>query len=229
MDHRDVQSLLESLAEPSYRDFSLKLLPGVEHMLGVRIPTLRKLARQICRGDWRAFLWEAQQDPLFEMVMLCGMAIAHAPCSWEERTALLAGFVPRIDNWSVCDVLCGDLKVFRDFPEEGIAFLEPFLKSTTPFAQRFGLVMLMMHFLDAVHVPLILHYCTTIRSEHYYVRMAIAWVLSMVYVVFPEAVLPVIESPALDDTTHRMTLQKLRESQQVSDADKQMLLSLKRK
>ena len=50
--------------------------PGTSNILGVRLPILRKLAKKIIRGDWRAYLASAQ-DQSFEEIMLQGMVIGY--------------------------------------------------------------------------------------------------------------------------------------------------------
>lgn len=95
------EQLLE-LTEPKYMKFTSALMPGVENVLGIRLPVLRSIAKEIAAGDWRAYLAEAE-DFYFEERMLQGLVIGYARCEPAEKLAHVARFVPKIDNWAVCD------------------------------------------------------------------------------------------------------------------------------
>ena len=80
LERSEIRRRLEELAEPGYRDFNCKLLPGVEDMLGVRTPALRRLAREIAKGDWRGYVdqvrtaWQ-QGETCHEERLLWGMVV----------------------------------------------------------------------------------------------------------------------------------------------------------
>ena len=112
----ELQARLRALAEPDYQAFASRLLPGVDNLLGVRIPNLRKLARQLAREDWRAAL-TAMGDGSFEEVLLQGLLIGCAKGTPAEILPHVAAFVPKIDNWSICDSFCSSLKLAASYPE----------------------------------------------------------------------------------------------------------------
>ena len=95
--------------------FTAALMPGVENVLGIRLPVLRKIARQIAAGDWRTYLAEAE-DFYFEERMLQGLVIGCARCTPAEKLEHVARFVPKIDNWAVCDCFCWRLKAAERAP-----------------------------------------------------------------------------------------------------------------
>lgn len=108
------EQLLE-MADPGYRDFHAALVPGVGNIIGIRLPLLRGIARQIARGDWRTFL--AADDLLYyEERMLQGLVIGYAKCTPGEKLEHVARFVPKIDNWAVCDCFCWRLKAAERAP-----------------------------------------------------------------------------------------------------------------
>lgn len=105
-DYEALQARLRSLADPAYQAFQQKLVPDVTNLLGVRVPALRQLARELVRGDWRGYLEAARHDT-YEETMLQGLVLGCARMEQNELFARLAAFVPHIDNWAVCDVTCG--------------------------------------------------------------------------------------------------------------------------
>lgn len=104
-----IKHLLMTWAEPQFRAFSMSLMPGVSRVLGVRLPKLRKLARELALGDVDRYLQEAS-DATFEEIMLQGMVIGYAAKDLPKTLARIQTFVPKMDNWSVCDSFCGTLK-----------------------------------------------------------------------------------------------------------------------
>lgn len=225
---KDVLARLEELRDEDYKKFNESLIPGAENTtLGVRLPQLRALSREILRGNWRTFLEEARQSQLYEIVMLQGLVIAAAPCEFAERLELLADFVPNIQNWAVCDSVCSSIKSAKKHLPETFAFLQPYLKSRAEFELRFGVVMLMDYFICQDYIDQVLDILSGIRHEAYYVNMAVAWALSVCFVKFRDKTVAVLESGVLSPWVQNKTIQKCRESRRVSSEDKAMLLKLK--
>lgn len=219
---------LESLAEDEYRIFSSKLLPDTGSVLGVRLPMLRKMSKQLAGSDWRAYLQTAQ-DVSFEEIMLQGMVIGCVNCSAKERLAHIQNFVPKIDNWSVCDSFCTGLKFAKEARERVWDFLQPYLKSNRAFDIRFAVVMLLFYYIDEKYTDEVFVCLDKVRHDGYYVKMAVAWAVSVCYVKFPELTLPYLNQNSLDDFTYNKALRKIAESLKVGRETKELIRSMKRK
>ena len=217
--------LLE-LCEPKYMKFTSALMPGVENVLGIRLPLLRKIAREIAAGDWRAYLAQAG-DFYFEERMLQGMVISYARCDPAEKLEHVARFIPKIDNWAVCDCFCWRLKAAERQPMW--EFIRPRFRSEAEYEVRFTVVMALGNFVDQAHLEDLLQLLDGIRHEAYYARMGVAWAVSVCYIKFPERTHAWLESCSLDDWTFNKSLQKIVESYRVSDAAKQQIRAMKRR
>lgn len=217
--------LLE-LCEPKYMKFTSALMPGVENVLGIRLPLLRKIAREIAAGDWRAYLAQAG-DFYFEERMLQGMVISYARCDPAEKLEHVARFIPKIDNWAVCDCFCWRLKAAERQPMW--EFIRPRFRSEAEYEVRFAVVMALGNFVDQAHIEDLLQLLNGIRHEAYYARMGVAWAVSVCYIKFPERTHAWLESCSLDDWTFNKSLQKIVESYRVSDAAKQQIRVMKRR
>lgn len=222
-----IREQLEQLAEEKYRIFSSSLTPGKDNILGVRLPLLRKMAAKLAKGDFRTYLSEASDDSM-EEVLLQGMVIGCCKADIKEKLSLAAGFVPKIDCWAVCDSFCNGLKIAKTHPEQVWEFLQPYLRSDREYELRFGVVML-LHYQTEEYAPLVFAHFDRIRHEGYYVKMAVAWVLSMYYVNFPELTLEYLKDNQLDDVTYHKALQKITESLRVGAEEKNMIRDMKRK
>ncbi|MCM1151735.1 MAG: DNA alkylation repair protein [Alistipes sp.] len=218
---------LFGMADLRYRDFSASLTPGAGKMIGVRLPLLRNIAREIARGDWRAWLEEAE-DEYFEERMLQGLVIGYAKCPPDEKLRLTARFIPKIDNWAICDCFCWRLRSAEREPMR--RFIQPYFDAPGEYEVRFAVVMALSNFVDEEHVDRLLERLGTVRHEGYYVRMGVAWAVSVCYVKFPERTLRWLgTSCPLADRTYNKALQKIVESLRVSDAEKATIRSMKRR
>ncbi|MBE9918071.1 DNA alkylation repair protein [Paenibacillus donghaensis] len=221
------EELLE-LAEEDYQKFSASLIPGVTNLLGVRIPELRKLAKRIAKEDWRAYLEQAECD-YFEEIMLQGMLIEYIKADVNEKLGLVASFIPKIDNWSVCDSFCTGLKFAKTHQELVWEFLQPYLQSDKEYEIRFGVVMLLDYYANETYIERVLHILDNIRHDAYYVRMAVAWALSICYVKQPIPTMAYLQHSSVDDFTYNKALQKITESLRVDAETKRLIRSMKRK
>lgn len=210
------------LAEPQYREFSKRLLPGTEHILGVRLPKLRAIALSLAREKGSSCLSELTDDS-FEEIMLQGMVIGYLKENPETLFPLIEAFVPKIDNWSVCDSFCSGLKQTRKFPAEMWDFLKPYLRSQQEFQLRFAVVMLLDYYISPDYLTQVLSILEKISHPGYYVKMAVAWAVSICYIKYPEETLPFLKQNQLDAFTYKKSLQKITESRVISKEQREMI------
>lgn len=229
---QDVRERLLSLAEEDYREFNMKLLPGVERVMGVRLPAVRKVAKQIAKGDFRAYLDEAQKeittDSFHEEIMAQGLVLGYAKMNTQERRAYLDEFVPKIQNWAVCDSCVNSFDFMAKEPQYWFEYLKGYMDSEEEYEIRFMVVSMMSHFIDEEHIDEILKIFGGVHHDGYYAKMGNAWAISMCYVKFPQKTRKFLENDTLDDFTHNKAIQKIRESYRVSKEEKEDLKTLKR-
>ena len=222
-----IHEQLLALSEPEFQKFSSSLLPGTNNILGVRLPALRKLAKKIAKGDWRAYL-ASEEDRSFEEIMLQGMVIGYVRADLPELLERIAAFVPKIDNWSVCDSFCSGLKIARKEPEAIWDFLQPYLHTEREFEACFGVVMLLFYFIEDLHIRRVLALLDQIPSKEYYARMAVAWAISICFVRFPALTMEYLKTEnSLDDFTYHKALQKITESNCVNRETKAVIRRMK--
>lgn len=229
IDIKRIDAQLQQLAEADYRDFILRLIPGEQNLLGVRMPALRHLAKQLARDEaWADFVLAAPPAASHELVLLQGLTLGYATGGWAEIAPLIEAYLPRIRNWAICDSFVSGLKISRAYPQQMWQLLHSRLDSGQAYQLRFVAVMLLNHYLDAAHLAAALQTLSKISHEDYYVKMAVAWAISAFYLRFPQQVLPFLRQNSLDDFTHNKALQKIGESR-LCDADtKKLLQELKR-
>lgn len=223
----ELRERLLELGDAGYRDFTLKTCPQAKHLIGVRIPEQRKLAREIVReGDFWQFL-DAVQLYYHEEILITGIVIATAPMGVMERFDQVAWFLPLMHDWILCDCFCASFKIKDNDKEKWWDFVLQWRDSQDEFALRFLFVMILDHLISEEYLPQIFELLDTIKSDKYYVEMAKAWLVAEIFTEFREEVFEYLQRDQLSHFAHNKAIQKICESRRVSDEDKQKLRGMK--
>lgn len=151
---KEIRDRISEYAENEYRDFSAALIPGAKPLLGVRLPSLRKIAKDIAKGDWRREVEHAEGeyvDLYFEETMLRGMIIGYGTAKKDvtesEGIQYLEKFIPMIDDWSVCDSFCNSFTFANKHRDAVWEVLQNYLYSDKEFEVRVALILLLSQYL----------------------------------------------------------------------------------
>ena len=222
----NIRAELFALRDEGYAAFQQKLIPGVpaERVIGVRVPELRKLAKRYYKdSEHRQFL-QALPHAYYDEDLLHALLIAEEK-DFVRCLEATEAFLPFIDNWAVCDIFSP--KVFAKHKEELLQRIRIWTKSEKTYICRFGIGMLMQHFLDADFDAAYLEIPAAVQSEEYYVNMMLAWFFATALAKQWEATIPYLENKRLARWTHNKAIQKARESYRISAAEKEYLKRLK--
>ena len=224
-----VREFLEENTDPGYRKFHSSLLPGVDNIMGVRLPALRKFSQNLAKMQWQDWFAQAD-DQWYEETMLRGLTVAYSKLDCAEKMTYVERFVPDISNWAVCDCFCSTLKDADRYQEEYWEFLEPYFISDREYKARFGAVMLLAHFVKKEYLEKSIQRLESITQQGYYARMAVAWAISIYFVAFPGEMLDYLQhSHKLDEFTYKKSLQKILESYRVDKETKQIIKEMRQR
>ena len=224
----ELQQHLFGMRDAAYAAFIAKLTPGFppSHFIGVRVPLLRTIARSFAKEEAasQSFLSHLPHS-YYEEDMLHGMLISLVK-DYDRCLDLIDRFLPYVDNWAVCDTLSP--KVFAKHKAQLLENILRWSSSSHTYTCRFGLRMLMTHFLDDSFSADFLEIPAAIRSEEYYVKMMVAWFFATALAKQWEATLPYLKKRQLDPWTHRKTIQKAIESYRIPPERKDYLRTLRK-
>ena len=226
MNKTDLYKKLYSLQDLKYRDMQIKIIPTIspESIIGVRTPELKDMAKNIVKdGNWKDFLEELPHK-YFEENQLHAFVISRIK-DLNECMEELRKFLPYVDNWATCDQMSP--KIFKKHKEELLTHTKEWIRSDKTYIIRFGVKMLMEHFLDEAYDPQYPEMVAGIRSEEYYVNMMVAWYFATALAKQYESILPFIEGKRLEAWTHNKAIQKSVESRRITEEQKIYLKSLK--
>lgn len=223
----EIQKRLSSLADRKYAEFQAKLTPNVDRdkFIGVRTPQLRILAASLSEGE-RAEFMEALPHESYDENMLHSLMLEKWK-DYRECVEKVGQFLPHVDNWAVCDTLRP--KVFAGYREELLPNVKRWIASDMVYTCRFGINMLMTHYLDRDFKEEYLALPAAVTSEEYYVRMMAAWYYATALAKQWESTIPYIERSLLPPWTHNKTIQKACESYRITPEQKAYLRTLRRK
>lgn len=220
-----IEELLFEHRDVEYAAFQAKLTPSVdkELFIGVRVPQVRKLAKQLAHDPLTADFLQELPHKYYDENMLHSLLISETR-DYEKAIEETERFLPYVDNWSVCDILSP--KVFRKHKPELLEKISQWTGSGETYTIRFGIEMLMSHYLDADFKPEYLDIPAQVRSDEYYVNMMIAWFFATALAKQWDAAISYLEQRRLSAWVHKKTIQKARESYRITDAQKAYLKTL---
>ena len=222
----EIKDRLFQEKDDAYQVFQSKLIPTVDasYFIGVRTPALRNLAKEYAqREDVGDFLKELPHK-YFDENQLHAFILSRFK-DYDSCMEECNQFLPYVDNWATCDQMSP--KIFAKHKEELLNQVKIWLKSGHTYTVRFGIKMLMEHFLDADFNVAYPKMVAKIRSDEYYINMMIAWYFATALAKQYESILPFIEERKLDVWTHNKTIQKAIESYRITPKQKDYLRSLK--
>ncbi|MBO7593721.1 MAG: DNA alkylation repair protein [Salinivirgaceae bacterium] len=217
---------LFELQDLGYRDFQAKLMPTIDknNIIGVRIPELRKLARQVAgtneARDFLSLLPHRYYDENNLHAFIIGLSR-----NFDEALLLTNQFLPYIDNWATCDSFTP--KVFGKHPNELLTAIGGWIESSHTYTVRYAIRMLMAFFLDERFKPEYAQMVAAVESEEYYIKMMIAWYFATALAKQYNSVIKYLTDNLLDDWCHNKAIQKAIESYRISDEQKAFLRTLK--
>ena len=225
-ENMEIRKRLLEMQDEAYADFQHKLTPTVprELLIGVRVPELRKLAKIYIKEKEAAEFMQTLPHYYYDENMLHGILLSEIK-DYRECVAAVDAFLPYVDNWAVCDTMSP--KVFKKHRQELILKIREWIASDHVYTCRFGMKMLMGHFLDEDFKAEYLELPEGVHSDEYYVNMMIAWYFATALAKQWEATIPYIVNKRLDIWVHNKTIQKARESKRITDEKKEYLKGLK--
>lgn len=223
-----IQERLMTQIDTEYQKFHARIVPNIPAatILGIRTPILRKLAKELRGTDEAAAFLQELPHTYYEENQLHSFLISLEK-DMDAALAEVNRFLPYVDNWATCDQLSPT--VFRKYAERLLPDITRWLNSSETYTIRFGIEMLMNHFLDERFSPAYLEMVAKVQSEEYYVNMMSAWYFATALAKQWEATVPYLQEQKLSSWVHQKTIQKAIESNRISDEQKTYLRTLRLK
>lgn len=218
---------LISLKDESYKKFhSTLVLNSKYEMIGIRVPIMRDIAKDISKSNIEDFL-QYTDDRYYEEVMIQGFIISHI----KEESQFYKYFkmyINKIDNWAICDSFCSSIKIIRKYEEKYFKEAIKFALNKEEFISRVGLVMILNHFINKKNLNIIFETLNKIKSDKFYINMAEAWLLCEIFIKFPKETKFFLEKNKLNKFTQNKAISKIHDSYRVSENEKKLLYKFRK-
>ena len=225
----DVSFKIAKLAEgnESYAAFNQRIVNTKMPVIGVRVPDLRRLARELAPNMSAADISEllTVQDKSFDYVLLCGLLITHVRIDDQTAIDLTKQYLPHVDSWAHIDIFVEKKRRFAS--KVWWNFALECLQNEAEFTVRYGIVSLMTNFLDESHVDQVFAALRNVKHDGYYVKMALAWLYATAAVNFFDLTLAELENEHIDAWTRNKSYQKMRESRRFTPEEQEIILKNK--
>lgn len=225
MNMDELKEWLNQQADLAYRQRHIKIINTSLPLIGVRMPALREAARKICKSGKATEFLAYGSYRAYELLMIRGLVIAmeakRHDFGWISHQ--LALYVPSIENWSVCDCFCGEIRELKNYREELLPLIGMMIATGREFEMRTGVILLMDYYIDDQYIDHALGVFEKIDTSAYYVMMGVAWAVSVAFVKQRDKAAALLERQVLDPKTQNLAISKILESFRVSKQDKELV------
>lgn len=223
---KNIRTELQNLATTKHQAFTKSLIPNTLPLMGVRLPALRKVAKQFSQEEAIVYItqWKSQyhEESMLKMILLGRLRGAIGEIlGYVEQT------LPEVIDWAMCDTLCGDLKITKHYPEEVWAFIEPKFASPKEFTARFATVMGLRYFINDHYVDLLLEKLLAVTQPDYYAKIAVGWALAECFISYPEKTFLFLRDTLQDQKIKRFAIRKIVESRKPTNEQKEKVKGLR--
>lgn len=227
---QQIKQQIKSLQDTAYKEFHQNLCPTTsKEIIGVRIPILRNYAKDLLKQYDVQTLLSNIDNEYYEEIMLQGMIIG---LSKEKNLKIIqqqiTAFIPQIDNWAICDTFCAGLKITKKYKQEMWEFIQKYLTSQEEFEIRFGIVMILEYYIESEYLRDIFEIFNNIKSDKYYVQMAVAWAISICLIKYYDETKKYLQISNIDKFTYNKSIQKAIESFRITKEQKEELRKMKK-
>lgn len=220
--YKEFVKKLISLQDLKYKEFHSSLVVNSKYeMIGIRVPIMRQIAKEIAKGDIEEFLKNAQ-NKYYEEVMIQGLVISHIKDE-KQFYKYFKKYINKIDNWALCDSFCSSIKIVKRYEQKYFKEIIELALNESEFISRVGLVTILDHFICKDNLNVIFDTLNKIQSDKFYINMAEAWLLCEMYIKFPEETKKFLQRNNLNKFTQNKAISKINDSYRVSKEEKELL------
>ena len=225
--YQEYINYLISIKENKYKEFHTKLCFTKYEILGIRLPIIRNISKQISKTNYQDFL-KYTNSKYYEEVLIEGLVIS----TIKEESIFdkyFNKYITKIDNWGICDSFCNSLNIVTKNPSKYFNICKELSLSQEEFISRVGLIIILNYFIKEEYLKDIFNILDSINSDKYYINMAQAWLICELYIYYPQQTEEYLKNNKLNNFTHNKSISKIRESYRISKETKDYLNTLKRK
>ncbi len=226
--YQEFLAFLNTKQDLKYKEFHSKIITS-NNLIGIKTNELKKISKEISKGDYQSFIKENKSD-LYEPIIIEGFLYGYLNLNLTTLFDYLDNYLTKLTNWAQIDLVVANLKIFKkkENQEPGFKYAKKLIKSKNNCAKRFGLVILLDYYLHDTYIDKVLELVSKIKTDDYYVSMAISWLMSISYIKYKEKTLIYLVN-IKNDFIYNKTISKVVDSRKISKKEKDFIKTLRRK
>ncbi len=201
---------LESLENLKYREFNSKIVSTKLKMIGIKVPILKKIAKEILKGNYLEFLKIKNKNCYYEEVLIYGFVLSNSDEKYLDK--YLVDFINRIDNWAICDMFSSSMKIINKKSGKYWIYFTNLIDLNNEFQTRLSIVNMLNYYLNDKYIDRVLNIVSNIKTDYYYINMAISWLLSVAIINYKEKVIDILKEKTLPKFVQNKTISKINDS-----------------
>ena len=217
------EKYLISLKDEKYKEFHSSLVLNSKYeMIGIRVPIMRDIAKQIAKTSNIEDFLNCSQDKYYEEIMIQGLVISHIK---DEKIfyKYFKNHIKKIDNWALCDTFCNAIKIVEEYENKYFKEMVKLSLNSKEFISRVGIVTILSHFINKKNIDIIFETLNKIETEKFYINMAEAWLICEMYIKYPNKTKEFIKNNNFNKFTQNKAISKIHDSYRVSKEEKELL------
>jgi 3-methyladenine DNA glycosylase AlkD len=220
-DYDNFVNYLYTISDTKYKEFAANIGTN-KNIIGVRVPVLRTIAKEISLGNYESFI-NLDQHKTREEIIIHGLILGYIKIPFNKLILMLDDFLKYNNSWETNDITVSNLKIFKKNRELGLDYINNLVKSNNPYTVRFGLILLLDYYKDPCYTNISLNIIDNLKLDDYYVKMGEAWLVSELFINDSQTVLKWLKKTNLDKFTYNKSISKICDSYRVPDKTKIML------
>lgn len=213
-DYEELRKKLYELQDENYKNFCKKIIKD-DSIIGIRIPILRKISKEISKGNYESFL-KISNPICYEEKMLYGLVICNIEKYSLDIFNYIDEYILKINNWSLCDTFCISLKIVKKYKTEFFEYILKNIKTNNNWIKRFCFVLLLNYYIEKKYIKVIFELCNKYNTNEYYVEMAIAWLITECFIKEEKITTKFLKENKLGLNINKKILKKINESNKIN-------------
>ena len=223
--YQELLKYLDSIKDLKYLEFQKRIVV-CDNVIGVRTNELKKIAKEISKGEYDSFI-ENNNSCVYELILIEGFIYGYLKIPFNDLIKYLDKYILKLNSWGQVDSVVSNLKIFKKEQKLGFGYAKKLIRNKKTFIKRFGIIILLDYYLHDEYIDKVLELVSKIKSDDYYVKMAISWLMSISYIKYKEKTLVYLVN-IKDDFIYNQSLNKIIDSRRIADDEKKFIKNLKR-
>lgn len=209
--YKEFIEYLKTLSDLKYKDFNKKIINTKLEIIGIRLPIIKKIVKEISKTNIEEY-FKLVENNYYEEIMMYGLMLSKS----DLLDKYFIDFIDRIDNWAICDSFVSSLKIINKKQGKYWIYTNSLIDLNNEFRTRVAIVIMLNYYLNDDYIDRVLYVVSNIKTDYYYINMAISWLISVAIVNYPDKVIELLKTKQLSKIVQNKTISKIQDSRLVN-------------